>query len=459
MKVFSINNYFQSKINNSSKNFQNTGYLSSYQNNPLSKDSFTPNFKGNSALIDFLDKNRGHRAKVTLNKVIHLITPETINKLGDNGFAPLHIALLRAKDEVVLYMLKQGANPNIEGQQTAPLSYAVGFSRKKLKIVKALLDAGANIHASDRCKYTPLMNAISRGNIPAANLLISKGADIIPVDHEGKSALHHASGWYKDRNINEKKAIERIKLIRKLVAKGCKVDAPDEHGVTPLMQAASGSDLGVVKALLDLGASVKTIDENGLTPLYYACCSDGPAISKINLLLEHGADIEAKDNQGEAILGLVSKYCSSDIKEFLISKGADPSQVVTMFRDLRCSHSSIIDEAKEAGMHGFPFVNAERHHSYWRVDLIPEVGVLPKEKALKLNRECGADVRAFYYAGGLNETKLNEWMQLRNGVNAWDVDTKEGLAALMKALKEHFAEVGQGFRPQKLPNTNYKLIE
>ena len=57
-----------------------------------------------------------------------------------------------------------------DGRKSTPLHLAAGYNR--LRIVKSLLEYGANVHARDKGGLIPLHNACSYGHLEVAKLLI-----------------------------------------------------------------------------------------------------------------------------------------------------------------------------------------------------------------------------------------------------------------------------------------------
>ena len=65
------------------------------------------------------------------------------------------------------------------------------------------------------------------------------------------------------------------------------------YGQTPLSWAAENGHEAVVKLLLEKGADVECKSNDGRTPLWWAAEKGHEAVVK--LLLEKGADVESKD--------------------------------------------------------------------------------------------------------------------------------------------------------------------
>ena len=67
-------------------------------------------------------------------------------------------------------------------------------------------------------------------------------------------------------------------------------------GFTPLHLAAYGDNMELAKLLIDSGADLEAKNENGETPLHLAAWGDNIEIAKF--LIDSGADVNAKTNYG-----------------------------------------------------------------------------------------------------------------------------------------------------------------
>ena len=81
---------------------------------------------------------------------------------------------------------------------------------------------------------------------------------------------------------------------------GCPVDIKDRFYKTALMHAAAAGQADTVKYLLKHKADPNMTDNMKWTPLHHAVSSGGLSVAK--LLVEAGADIHAKTQNGATVL-------------------------------------------------------------------------------------------------------------------------------------------------------------
>ncbi|KAJ0398645.1 hypothetical protein P43SY_009940 [Pythium insidiosum] len=117
------------------------------------------------------------------------------------------------------------------------------------------------------------------------------------------------------------KAVERgdVRRAQTLLDKGAvTVDARDWP---MLYRAAWYGSIDIARLLLQRGADIESRNENGMTALNAAArCGHGDIVG---LLIDHGADIEAKDKNGLTALCVASSGGHIDIVRRLLARGAD----------------------------------------------------------------------------------------------------------------------------------------
>ncbi len=116
------------------------------------------------------------------------------------------------------------------------------------------------------------------------------------------------------------------KVIKQLKRGISNIEYQEDEGYTPLTIASKDGRLDIVKCLVEHGANVEGRDYYGYTPLMYASWGDHLDIAKY-LLEEKGADIGAKDDEGNTSLIYASRCIeildNADMIKYLLSQGAN----------------------------------------------------------------------------------------------------------------------------------------
>ncbi len=149
-----------------------------------------------------------------------------------------------------------------------------------------------------------LWAAVARNDSKEAIRLLDAGFDPNTKDSDGRTALMHAVIDGKDE------------LVKLLIARGSDVNAQDKQGFSALHFAAQDYCQPATEALLKAGATVDARDKFGNTPLGRAVFNSRGRGEIIKLLLEHGADRNAKNNSSKSPLDLANTIGNYDVKQF-----------------------------------------------------------------------------------------------------------------------------------------------
>jgi ankyrin repeat protein len=127
-----------------------------------------------------------------INNVIRLLArdPDLVNAYSVDGFQPLGLACYFGHYETAEYLVKAGAAVNSVSRnalKAAPIQSAVAGGH--LKIVKMLLDYGADPNITEQGGFTPLHAAAQNGDVEMIRILLLGGADLTIKSHNGKVAM------------------------------------------------------------------------------------------------------------------------------------------------------------------------------------------------------------------------------------------------------------------------------
>jgi len=125
-----------------------------------------------------------------------------------------------------------------------------------------------------------------------------------------------------------------VKVLELLIKKGFNVN---EYGSykSPLhiifeKRSLDKEDLEMLKLLIDAGADINAKDENGRTPLFGAIESNSRAM--IELLVSLGAEVNAKDKNGKTLLATAIENSDDEIIATVLKNGGVYSQLTEELR-------------------------------------------------------------------------------------------------------------------------------
>lgn len=141
------------------------------------------------------------------------------------------------------------------------------------------------LHATDADGYTALSLALQQGLLDMAVRLLRAGARVTGTVQGGRPFLHAA---LLSTGSDQAKA----RVVQALLDAGCDVNERDSSGggCTPLCYAPSAS---VASLLLRHGADTAAHDDEGLTALHWACIYGREDV--VGTLLDAGVEVHAQD--------------------------------------------------------------------------------------------------------------------------------------------------------------------
>lgn len=97
-------------------------------------------------------------------------------------------------------------------------------------------------------------------------------------------------------------------------------DRGSKGDCTPLMEAANGGFIDIVKLLLQHGANVNAQSSSGNTALHFACCSGYDGV--VQLLVQHNAELEHQNENGHTPLMEAASGGHVKVAKLLLDNGA-----------------------------------------------------------------------------------------------------------------------------------------
>ena len=238
------------------------------------------------------------------------------------GFSPLQAAVESGNQANVELLLKAGAPlAQADADGNTPLHTAA--YRTSAKLTQLLISAGAPLDATNRAGWTPLRFGIYAGGSGNLTLLLKAGARRdIGLDNTTPLQVALAANCWT--------------AIRELVAAGLPVDERDGEGRTPFQHAVTALDLSRIQMLLTNGADINAVDLHGNTALHQLSLQPRNQFRQVDFsmlaqklgqgtvtttnisltgwLLDHGANPNLTNHDGQTPLDLLrtNKWTNSD---------------------------------------------------------------------------------------------------------------------------------------------------
>ncbi|XP_071099325.1 ankyrin repeat and KH domain-containing protein 1-like [Haliotis cracherodii] len=226
-----------------------------------------------------------------------------VNVQDEDGNTPLMLACKNGTKQMVVMLLRYDAEVNtrnVEGN--TPLLLACHRDDDcSTGISEILLDLGAQVNVTDNSANTPLLVACrKRENDIDHNLL--------------KQPVY-------DKNTERKQgSAHLISILLRQDHVNVDVNAVNMDGDSALLAACRGGNVRIVNLLLKHGAKVDACDINKNTPLHLAC--ERGFTNVVRMLMSHHADPNALNAKEETPLLLASRTGYVRIAQDLLENGA-----------------------------------------------------------------------------------------------------------------------------------------
>jgi ankyrin repeat protein len=238
-----------------------------------------------------------------------------------------------------------------------PLFYAA--RENSIDAARALIDAGAEVNATDTEGSTPLLIAILNAHYDMAAALLERGADPNQTDQTGTGPLyavvdmHTMAPMVGRPSPKPSGTLEPPDIVTLLLDKGANPnaalrrpafgkhhdlagDASMGEGTTPLMRAARTGDVEVMRILLARGANPAARRKDLATAIHLAATGRGgglptgprtiPGASNleaVKMLAEAGLDVNAFNGNGQTPLHVAAQRGQDEMVTALIDLGAE----------------------------------------------------------------------------------------------------------------------------------------
>ncbi|KAH8597784.1 hypothetical protein B0O99DRAFT_684495 [Bisporella sp. PMI_857] len=268
---------------------------------------------GNTALM--FAARYGH------SEVVQLLVDSgaDINTSNKYGLTPILLAGYANQLAVIDLLLKHGSQIGVRVTTRYAKNAGPILVQGYAKIIERLSSTGQDIsvHMKAGNGYIPLLAAFEKGDYSLIKLSLENGANPNQLNGRGDSVLSIAA------------AAENLSLVRLLLDSDADVELKNDAGETPLIVASTLMPTlrrtRCIEALINHGANIEARDKGGDTALIK--CARIRYLSNMRELVARGADIEARDTEGSTALMIyqISPYGDEDhhrmyMVQFLVQK-------------------------------------------------------------------------------------------------------------------------------------------
>lgn len=255
------------------------------------------------------------------------------NLIPDTEASTLLVAIDSDHEAMALFLLQQGADPDLDGAGRTALHSAVQHEMPTL--VQALLDHGANPNARltrympvfsrvilidnglaiEKLGATPFFLAAGFGDLEIMDILIAGGADPFINSDDWTTALMVAAGvdfvegqdkynrrWFDDNVVALQESA--MLAIKKCLQLGFDINARNQKNQTALHGAVYLGGNQLISYMIENGADINAINDRGQTPWMVASKGEYRAgsLQKLPAVAAHleilGADLSLGEDLG-----------------------------------------------------------------------------------------------------------------------------------------------------------------
>ncbi|XP_058699354.1 CARD- and ANK-domain containing inflammasome adapter protein-like [Poecile atricapillus] len=246
----------------------------------------------------------------------------------------LHLAVQAGAASIAGLLLSKGMDTNLRNRAEETPLHAAALQNNRA-LVGLLVNAGARINAVTKDFATPLHMASQRGHADVARQLLHHKAHVNAQDKQAKSPLHLA-------------AEQGHKTLAEMLLKArADPNTQDKEKKTPLHAAALRGHLSIVEVLLANKGRAGAKDMDGCTPLHYATMKGNTDIVKALLASRKNKNIDDRNVWRKTALHIAAEYGHGELINLLLSHGAainasDSSKDTALHCACRAGHLSAV---------------------------------------------------------------------------------------------------------------------
>ncbi len=193
-------------------------------------------------------------------------------------------------------LLARGADVNARTSTgNTPLIAAAGYA-DNLRVVKLLLDKGADLQSFNKNNVSALAAAVYASDAKSVKFFLDRGCK--------PKQIHSLFGAAQNPLLAIAAQTADVQIVGMLLDQGAEVNASDPNFAGHALNYALLSQKpDVARRLIEAGADLKLCSPIGKTPpIVFAIYSETGDVSVAEMMMKHGADMSAANQAGETAL-------------------------------------------------------------------------------------------------------------------------------------------------------------
>jgi len=296
---------------------------------------------GNTTIVDLLLKNGANVDAITDNgynalmgacirnnrEIVELLLKynSNVNQKSKNGWTPL---MLSSRNITLNHVFFQHNKIGVAIFRILEQNNLYSLKNEPIEIVKLLIKAGSDVNHKNKEKNTPLGVAITSCNTDIVRFLLDCNANVEEPTDFGDTLLIEASGYsltkYRDWIINWLSWLLNFKEDKTDLIYKIKEDLQKNYGNKPQQEQIelfNSEMLKIVTLLVQHSANIKAKNNRGATAIVAA--SDGGNSKIVDLLLKSGCDINEIFDADMSLLFIAAQKGNIEVIKVLLQNGVD----------------------------------------------------------------------------------------------------------------------------------------